>query len=376
MAEPPEHNLPSAPERLVALGQVAGDLMRDMATLLEVVHTHASGALLDSRRGSMPVRELQQLNGACDELGAMLRDAMETLKGAALSPEVVFDPVAVAERVIAQPSERLAGFEARLTSSLPPGIVVKGRASFFSRALRNVIQIVAASAESGVRVSFDLPRSPDIDSRLEIVVEGDGPDAVNNAMVRWLEPQISAQKSDEGSYLSSVLWAIRQLGGSVRRRFDGNVAGPRFEIRLPVANSPASLSTPPPPTLEGRRLLLLEDDALVRDALRRLLGKLGAEVSEADPLEINDDDLVRASLSSMPDAVLMDIKLGDRMGVDFWHVLHASVPALARQVIFLSGLAPGDPEWEAACETGQPVLGKPVDLEQLAAAIRDVTATP
>ena len=376
MAETPEHNLPSAPERLVALGQVAGDLMRDMATLLQVVHTHASGALLDSRRGSMPVRELQQLNGACDELGAMLRDAMETLKGAALSPEVVFNPVAVAERVIAQPSERLAGIEARLTSSLPPGIVVKGRASFFSRALRNVIQIVAATAESGVRVSFDLPRSPDIDSQLEIVVEGDGPDAVNNAVVQWLEPQISAQKSDEGSYLSSVLWAIRQLGGSVRRRFDGNVSGPHFEIRLPVANSPASLSTPPPPTLEGRRLLLLEDDALVRDALRRLLGKLGAEVSEADPLEINDDDLVRASLSSTPDAVLMDIKLGDRMGVDLWHVLHASVPALARQVIFLSGLAPGDPEWEAACATGQPVLGKPVDLEQLAAAIRDVTATP
>jgi CheY-like chemotaxis protein len=371
----PEHHAPSAPDRLLALGRVARELMRDMAAVLDLVQTHASGALEGARRGSVPVRELQQLDEACGELGAMLRDAMETLKGAGVSPEVVFDPVAVVERVLAGSNERAAGLEVRLLSLLRPGTVVRGRASFLARALRNLLQTVAAHARSEIQISFYPPASPDTDPRLALLVEGDGPARLAGIPGYAADPSIDRERHGEISNLSSVFRPIQQLAGSVRQ-VDGRGAGLAFEIRLPVAHSPADLAVPPSSTLEGRRLLLLEDDARVRDALRRLLRKLGAEVSEADPLEVSDEELVRASLSSMPDAVLMDIRLGNRLGVDLWYMLQANVPALARQVIFLSGLAPGDPEWEAACETGQPVLGKPVDLEELAAAIREVTATP
>ena len=47
------------------------------------------------------------------------------------------------------------------------------------------------------------------------------------------------------------------------------------------------------------------------------------------------------------------------------HAGRGSASDLASRVVFITGLVAGDPTWDEADETGQPVLGKPFDLPEL-----------
>jgi DNA-binding response OmpR family regulator len=107
----------------------------------------------------------------------------------------------------------------------------------------------------------------------------------------------------------------------------------------------------------------------VERALVRLLGRMGANVTAFNPAEASEDEILQTLLCAIPDAVLMDLRLGSRRGGEVWRALRAQVPALARRVIFLSALAPGDREWDDARALGQPVLAKPLDMAELALAI-------
>jgi len=71
-----------------------------------------------------------------------------------------------------------------------------------------------------------------------------------------------------------------------------------------------------------RRVLLVEDDAVLRTFLRRNLERRGIEVTEAGTV---DEGLVVAR-ADPPDLLVLDINLPDRSGWDFLHALRASGP--------------------------------------------------
>jgi DNA-binding NtrC family response regulator len=128
------------------------------------------------------------------------------------------------------------------------------------------------------------------------------------------------------------------------------------------AASPPRLSAS---ALAGVRILLIDDDPGVRVALGRLLRRVGAEVREMDPRGEPLESVTDGVLRARPDVLVIDLRLGERGGVGLWQDLSTKLPSLADRVVFVSGAVPGDPYWEAAMETGRPVLAKPFDLDQL-----------
>ncbi len=158
--------------------------------------------------------------------------------------------------------------------------------------------------------------------------------------------------------------ACRELGSMLRH----TMALLRDDAAMPAFTyDPAA--RPSSDTLPGCRLLIIDDDPSVRQALSRLLARIGAEVLEYDPVETTDDGLVRALISAMPEVILLDLRLAGRNGVEIWATLAAHIPDLARKVVFLTGTTPGEPDWVAAQRTGQPVLSKPVDVHELAEVV-------
>lgn len=360
-------------ERLRAFGQIAGELIHDLANVVAIVHGRASLALGDARSGHSPTAELERLVETSEDLGVMLRDVLETLRGSVLSPEVRFDPVRVIERTVRRFLDNAPPLDIRLASSLPKGTLVPGRSSFFGRSVLNLLNNAGRHAETEIRLTLSLLEGER--PQIVLLVEDDGPGIETALVDEVFRPLVQGDRSGlAGLGLSSVAWAIEQLGGTVRYRTDGLLGGAAFEIRLPAVVPRAETAVDPAAlgAVAGRRIVLLEDDPGVQRALVRLLERLGAEVTPFDPRGMSPEEVLPALLRGMPDLVLLDVRTGVRTAGDVWRTLQSQVPTLARRTVFLSALAPGEPQREAVRATGQPVVSKPLDLAELTGAIAAV----
>lgn len=148
--------------------------------------------------------------------------------------------------------------------------------------------------------------------------------------------------------------------------------GSTFTLRLPYAAADRRGARGPQserqaPDLHGRRVLVIDDEALVRTSVRELLAAWGAEIAEADgwqqasALEGDDWDLC-----------LCDLRLRDgEDGLDTARKLRDAHPHLP--VVLVTGdTAPA--RIEQATRSGLPLLHKPVGPAELAQAIRAATA--
>jgi DNA-binding NtrC family response regulator len=163
------------------------------------------------------------------------------------------------------------------------------------------------------------------------------------------------------------------LGGKVacRSRFG---RGSVFELNLPLDKKPRATgqhhAADKPPTAAnaefaaGKRIVVLEDDQLISDAMRFLLQAMGAEVRLFDNAEeaLQQDDIGDA------DYFIVDHSLGGKLsGLQFLEAVQRQRHDKLRAVIltgetssrFLSSVA--DSPW--------PVLNKPVSIAALAARL-------
>jgi CheY-like chemotaxis protein len=120
------------------------------------------------------------------------------------------------------------------------------------------------------------------------------------------------------------------------------------------------------PRLSPLKILLIEDDAEVRDTVASMLASLGHSVVEAAG---GREGLARLEAGEAVDLVLTDLRMP---GMSGWQVAQA---VKARWHHIPVGILTGTPELLA--EQGAPVdfvLAKPVGLDTLRAAIRRVSA--
>lgn len=211
-------------ERLEALGQVSAELLHDLADAVYALEQRARLAAADARRGRSPLADLERTVEAGAEMRAMLRDVTEVLRGAALSPEVTYDPRATVERAIRRFVPRGGPeVEVRLVCDLPPGTAVAGRESFLARLAGNLLAGAARRARS--RVMLEL-RAEEADGRAFLVlgVEDDG--RAGGAPRR---------PAGEDEWRPGVVaWLVAQMGGEVRQRDVCVLGGSGIEIRFPA----------------------------------------------------------------------------------------------------------------------------------------------
>lgn len=118
--------------------------------------------------------------------------------------------------------------------------------------------------------------------------------------------------------------------------------------------------------MQGLRVLLVEDDPAVRDALERALVRFGCHVTSTDRAR----DALTALGASSFDVVLTDVQMPERDGLWLWRAATAQRPELRGRFIFMSGSSTGQAVAQHA--PGERFLGKPFDLAALGAAVRAV----
>ena len=191
---------------------------------------------------------------------------------------------------------------------------------------------------------------------------------------RIFEPFFTTKAVGEGTGLGLALVHrfMQEFGGSIiaENRPEG---GARFSLRFTAERAPAAAVThadpvngsdippePVPTPARRTRILVVEDEAHLRDLQKRLLSRLHAEVLLASGgheacriLEHNDVDLV-----------ISDIRMPAGSGIDLYRWVEATRPALLRRVVFVTGDV-SDPEIaRLAEERPHAVLRKPFQMAE------------
>ena len=191
---------------------------------------------------------------------------------------------------------------------------------------------------------------------LGIADTGTGMDA--DTAARAIEPFFSTKGVGKGTGLglSMVHGLALQLGGAMR--LESVVGeGTRIELLLPVAAAPVARAIVRAEPVAGRgRVLLVDDEAPVREATAELLGSLGYQVATA-----SGGAEALAQLDGA-DFLVTDHLMPGMTGAELAHAALARVPGL--RVLIVSGYAGLD---EIPPEL--PRLSKPFRLDELAASL-------
>ncbi len=127
----------------------------------------------------------------------------------------------------------------------------------------------------------------------------------------------------------------------------------------------------------NRSLLLVDDEATLRSALRRFFVRRGWRVSEAE-----DGEHARALLldgqgdGARFDAVLTDLRMPRLSGIELHELVAHTDAATARRFIFSSGDTGDDAAIEFLARSGCPMISKPFELSALLSLVERVAGEP
>ena len=208
-------------------------------------------------------------------------------------------------------------------------------------------------------------------SRVTLVVTDTGPGIPETIQARLFEPFFTTKPVGLGTGLGLSLCRgiIEEHRGSIRVQSQPG-QGASFVIELPVEIPPTPVpASPPTPEclpLQGKTLLIVDDEAGIRNPLANLLRRDGHEVETAA-----NGRLALMKLQAQTfDLILCDLRMPELDGPGFYRALASCYPHLLRHVIFLTGDTLS-PETRAFLEQADvPRLTKPFTAAEARRVVR------
>jgi two-component system NtrC family sensor kinase len=223
--------------------------------------------------------------------------------------------------------------------------------------LINAEHAITSTAEGGT-ITVETSGSGAVQT---VEVTDSGPGIRPELRGRIFEPFFTTREVGEGTGLGlSISLGITSSHGGALTLVD-SPSGARFRLTLPAhADAPASAPGVPG---AGVRALVVDDDALIRKLIVRLLEKRGYEVLEAE----TGESAMALALARRPAIVICDTGVRGMTGFDLYRQLAAKDAAGAPRFLFISGdKTPPAPDSDVA---GVPILSKPFTATDLETAL-------
>jgi CheY-like chemotaxis protein len=230
------------------------------------------------------------------------------------------------------------------------------------------VRVNEGDAIEGPRFGFAIV--PGSYARISVSDTGAGINA--EVLPHIFEPFFTTKERGRGTGLglSTVYGIVKAAGGSIDVR--SQAGRTTFDVYLPRTNEPVTRSNEgvgdaPGPGLEGRWMLIVEDDSGVRGMIRRALVTEGCRILEAENgLEALD---LLERYGAAVDLVLTDVVMPVMGGASLAHQIERLYPGT--KVLFMSGYPGGAATPEVASDKGSsPFLPKPFSPSELKARVR------
>jgi two-component system, cell cycle sensor histidine kinase and response regulator CckA len=205
---------------------------------------------------------------------------------------------------------------------------------------------------------------------IRFMVEDTGPGVPAELRTRIFEPFFSTKPPGQGSGLGlSVVQGIVEQHQGYIEVCASALGGARFEVYFPVTEqSPETTSDVPPAQVAAlqsdRRILLVEDEKMVRELTKRILVGAGFEVVEA----ADADEALKHAAGTTFDVLLTDVVLPAMSGPDLAARLRGR--GLEFRVVYMSGYPADFVESRVPLAESELLVHKPFTAATLLSALR------
>jgi signal transduction histidine kinase len=365
-------------ERMAAVGQLAAGVAHEVNNPLAYVQGNLT-FLRRRLRGSRPLEDadVRALQAAADEalvgitrIGTIVRDLKTFVRDGSADDVERCDLAAVLGSVVRlteKQSARITRVDVHLPERTPWVVATDAKlAQVLLNLLLNALQAFdghSTDNQIDVRVAVDSHNDREVDD-VVVTVQDNGKGMSPETLARATEPFFTTKPVGVGTGLGLSVCrnVVESLGGALDIESEQE-RGTTVTIRLvwtEPAPTPSQTTPPPAHSRRGRRVLLVDDDALVRRALRRSL--VGHEIIEAadgkEALRILKDE-------DPPDVILCDLMMPELGGLDLYELVAAQDANLAARFVFLTGGVYDERERKFLQSADVPVLEKPVDADLL-----------
>lgn len=287
----------------------------------------------DSEPANVLRRQVHHLSRLVDDLLEVSRIA----RGKIVLSLTPLDLVALVDETVRDREPVLASSGHRLEWAPPDEVLpVEADAVRLAQVVNNLLHNAAKYSPAGSTVRVEVERQGD-EARLRVHDEGRGLTREERRRIFDLFVQTHADAEEDSGGLGIGLTLVRQLtrmqGGRVEVESAGRGEGSEFSVVLPLTDEPVRASVPhaAPRPIEGRRILLVEDEDDLRVLLAAKLRRRGIDVDTAE-----DAHSALGHVEERPyDAILSDLGLPGMNGYELARELRSRCPGVP--LVALSG---------------------------------------
>ncbi|HYP99583.1 MAG TPA: PAS domain S-box protein [Polyangiaceae bacterium] len=358
-------------QRLDGLGLLAGGIAHDFNNLLTAILGNAD--LLRGQLNEPPLQLLAQTIGEAAQRAAGLTAQMLAYAGKSeLGPRTPVDLGALVTQLRVLLDATLSK-KAKVELALEAGSVVLGNPATLTQLLMNLLTnasdaLVDEPGSIGIRLAsvtrpdarfaraLGVRAGPGHWVLIEVSDTGIGMDEVTR--LRVFEPFFTTKQQGHGLGLAACIGIVSSHGGAILVESEPG-RGSTFSVLLPAYQGKPAEAVPSAPRerIAERRVLVVDDERLVRSHLRHALRSQGYEVIEA----ATGTDALAAIEQDVPSAIVLDVTMPDISGIELLRRIRAR--GVVAPVILSSGYHAAALDVER--DSFQAFLAKPYTLSEL-----------
>ena len=378
-------------QRLESLGQLAGGVAHDFNNLLGVISSYAAFVAEEAERQGQgeaweAIRsDIEQVMRAADRAAGLTHQLLSFARREVVQPRVLRlnETVASVEQLLRRTLGEHVELMTILASDLWPVLADPGQ---IEQVLVNLAVNARDAMPGGGKLTIETANT-DVDQvyaadrprlaagrYVTVKVSDTGTGMTPEVVDRAFEPFYSTKPKGEGSGLglATVYGILTQAGGSARIYSEPGI-GTTVNLLLPVTDmAPSPHSGPPPRPVRGRGevVLVVEDEAALREVTRRILARNGYEVLVAS----NGYQAINLATTGTQhlDVLLTDVVMPGMQGKEVAERVRRLRPEV--RVLYMSGYTHGLLGVQGVLEPGVHLLEKPFSETSLLAKLHVVLA--
>jgi len=372
-------------QKMEAIGQLAGGVAHDFNNLLTILYSHLDLIELEVNRERDVRREIEEIRRTIERGAGLTRQLLALARRQLVRAEVLDPGLVVAD--VSKMLGRLIGEEIRLETRIEPkaGLVRIGR-SQLEQILMNLAVNARDAMPGGGRLSISvdaedlseeysaLHLGSSAGPHVRITVSDTGTGIDRETQKRIFEPFFTTKGSSKGTGLglATVYNIVKSVGGNIWVYSEPG-QGTAFKVYLPAlvgeeAPAPHRPSTPAAANTGSETVLLLEDEAAIRNPAKFYLEAKGYRVLAAGD---GDEAVAVAAEAAGPVSLLVtDVVLPGRKVREVVEEISITHPGI--RILFMSGYSQDEAILRDVASEGFDFLEKPFGLETLATRIREI----